>query len=313
MKKFFALLISAAAAILPLAAATPAETDPADVKMETKTYALSGFSGLQVGWTYQVALTQADHYTVRVEAPDFVVPYLDVKVAGDRLILDVKEMPRDIRKKVEMVLRHDEIRAWVAMPDLSSLKMSGASRLKATGEFSAKRFDFKMELSGASNLEGLSISAGEAEIQCNGAAKFQLQGDFADLKMELSGATSGSLDCGDKPIDETEIQLAGAVKQTLKGSFRELSLKASGAVSFKLEGSVRDLGASGSGAAKLDLLGAPTDKADISLSGAAKAEINVLQDLEVGLSGAATCLYKAGPNLRITEQTVSRGASLKRL
>ena len=92
MKRIFTLLAAATLGILPLAATVPAVPDPADVKMETKSYPLSGFSELQVGWTYQVALTQADRYSVRVEAPDFVVPYLDVKVTGDRLVLDITEM-----------------------------------------------------------------------------------------------------------------------------------------------------------------------------------------------------------------------------
>jgi len=312
MKRIYTLLAAVLLAVLPAAATVPAVPDPADVKMETKSYPLSGFSELQVGWTYQVALTQADHYSVRVEAPDFIVPYLDVKVTGDRLLLDITEMPKDIRKKVEMALKRNEIRAWVAMPALSGLRMSGAARLNATGRFSAKRSDFKMDLSGATVAEGLNVAAAHADIRCSGAAKFRVHGDFSDLEAKLSGAAGGSLEAG-KKVDEAKMEVSGAVKCTLTGDFKKLDMEIAGAANCKLEGSVRDLNLEAAGAAKADLLSAPADHAEVDLAGAAKVELQVRNTLKAELAGASTCRYKAGPDLRIIEQTVSRGASLKRL
>lgn len=312
MKKFLTLLATALLAV-PAFSATPAETDPADVKMETKTFNLSGFQGLQVSWTYQVALTQADHYSVRVEAPDFVIPYLDVKVAGDNLVLGIKELPKDIRKKVEMVLKHNEVRAWVAMPSLSSLNMSGASKLNATGAFSAPRFNFRLELSGATSVEGLSVKAPEADFHASGAAKFDVNGTFSDLHMALSGAISAKLNTGGEPVDEADITMSGAVKFKLQSHISKLDLGASGAVSFSLDGSVDTLKANASGGVKFDLLGAPAKAADLILSGAARAEIDVRETLSISLTGGSTCRYKAGPNLRIERQTVSRAASLSQL
>ena len=312
MKKFLSLLAASLLAALPVIAAPQADPDPADVKMETKSYSYSGFSELQVSWTYQVALTQADHYSVRVEAPDFVFPYLDVRVTGNRLVLGTKDIPRDIVKKLDIALRRNEIRAWVAMPELSALQMSGASHLDATGQFSAKRFDFKMELSGATVLRGLSIAAGDADLRTSGAAKFDIHGDFSDLTLNLSGATTGSLDVG-KNVDEAEMNLSGATKLNLTGYFNQLDIEASGAVNIKMAGSVRELDLMAAGAAKADLGDIPADQVEVSLSGAAKAELYVLKTLEATLSGASTCNYKAGPDFRLTKQSVSRGASLKRL
>ena len=312
MKKFLSLLAASLLAALPLIAAPQADPDPADVKMETKTYSYSGFSELQVSWTYQVALTQADHYSVRVEAPDFIFPYLDIRVTGNRLVLGTKDIPKDIVKKLDIALKRNEIRAWIAMPELSALQMSGASHLDATGQFSAKRFDFKMELSGATVLRGLSVSAGDADIRCSGAAKFDVRGDFSDLKLNLSGATTGTLEAG-KDVDEAEMNLSGATKFNLTGSFNQLDIEASGAVNLKMDGAVRSLDLTATGASKVDLLGAPADKAEVSLSGSARADVYVLQTLEADLSGASTCRYKAGPEFHIIDQSVSRGASLKRL
>ena len=312
MKKFLILLATALLAV-PAFSATPAETDPADVKMETKSFNLSGFHGLQVSWTYQVALTRADHYSVRVEAPDFVIPYLDVKVAGDNLVLGIKEMPRDIRKKVEMVLKHDEIRAWVAMPSLAGVQMSGAAKLNATGAFSAPQFNFRLELSGATSVQGLSVKAPEADFHASGAAKFDVNGTFTDLHMSLSGAITANLNTGSEPVDKADIKLSGAVKLKLQSHIGKLDLGASGAANFNLDGSVETLDANASGGVRFDLLGAPAKAADLSLSGAARAEIDVRETLGITLTGGSTCRYKAGPNLRIERQTINRGASLSQL
>jgi hypothetical protein len=312
MKRFLILLATALLAV-PAFSATPADTDPADVKMETKTFNLSGFHGLQVSWTYQVALTQADHYSVRVEAPDFIIPYLDVKVAGDNLVLGIKELPKDIRRKVEMVLKHDEVRAWVAMPSLSSLNMSGASKLNATGAFSAPRFNFRLDLSGATAVQGLSVKAPEADFHASGAAKFDVNGTFTDLHMTLSGAISANLNTGGEPVDEASITMSGAVKFKLQSHISKLDLGASGAANFSMDGSLDALNANASGGVRFDLLGAPVKAADLSLSGAARAEIDVRESLSITLSGGSTCRYKAGPNLRIERQTISRGASLNQL
>ena len=55
MKRFLTLLAAAVIAALPLSAKHVAD-NPADAaKQETKEYRLSGFSGLDVSWVYQVA------------------------------------------------------------------------------------------------------------------------------------------------------------------------------------------------------------------------------------------------------------------
>ncbi|MCR4859792.1 MAG: DUF2807 domain-containing protein [Bacteroidales bacterium] len=309
MKKTIVLLAAALLAALPLSAAR-VESDPADVRMETKTYQLGAFSELQVGWTYQVALTQAPRHSVRVEAPDFAIPYLDVRVSGNRLVLGVREMPRNIRQKVEMALKHNEIRAWVAMPELSSLQMSGAAKLDATGDFTPRRDDFRMELSGATVLRGLNAEARTADIRCSGAAKFSLQGNFVNADIHLSGAASGSMELRGK---EASLQMSGAIKFELDSRLRLLDVNASGATSFRMDGSVSELKAVGSGASKLNLANTPAENVNIRLSGAASATIDVQHRLSVELSGASTCRYKAGPDFSIVNQDVSRGSSLSRL
>jgi len=242
---------------------------------------------------YHVELSRSEQFSVKVEAPDFVMPYLDVKTENGKLKLGMKEMPQNIRLKLETKGRK-EVRAFVSMPTLAGLNMSGASKLASRGEVFPAGREFDLKMSGATHLEGLSVEAGEADIKCSGAAKFKLKGSFDNMDLELSGAVSGSLDTGSKALREMKVKLSGASNLEWSGSAGELSL-------------------TGSGAAKIDASGAPADKADVRLSGASMATVNVEKELSVNLSGASACHYKSGAQFRITKQSISRGATIKQL
>ena len=285
MKRFISILAAAMVAVLPLAAESASELD----FREVKTFDVESFDALDVSWIYKVELTQGKNHGVTIEAPDFIMEYLDVKVRKSRLILSIKDMPLSVRRKVET--GKYEILATLSMKKLSSLEMSGASKLFADGQFHPDGDVFKMELSGASSAKGLDIVASKADIDCSGASKFEMKGKLKDVKMNLSGAAKGSIDSDLKSI---YMDISGAAKITMIGT-------------------AGDLLATGSGAAKLDMVDCPVLWADVDLSGASKASIQVHETLKLRLSGASTLNYRAGDKLQILETDVSRGTTLRRM
>ena len=291
-------------ALVPAAAAN--ENASESENQETKSYTVGFFDGLDVSWIYKVELTQASDCKVEVEAPDFVMPYLQVKVRGSRLVLGVSGMPNDVRKKLER--GSYTVRAAVSMPELTSVEMSGASRLTSTGEFQTG--NFSMELSGATSVKGLQVSASFADIECSGASKYQLDGNFKNTKINLSGASKGTM-----VSDGTELDadLSGSAKLEITGVFDKANRELSAASHVNMKGALEDLRLSGSGAAKADLTDCPAKVVWMQLSGASSARIIALDKLGVHLSGAATCHYKAGDKLILTETDVDRGASLRKL
>ena len=307
MKRFLTLLAAVLVTALPTLRA--ADYEPTAASRDSREYQLRGFDGLNIGWTYKVELNCASRYGVTVEAPDFIFPYLKVEVRNGILVLDTKELPRDIRRKIEALSRSGEIRAIVSMPELTTLSMSGASQLTTQDEFRHRNDHFSMRLSGATNVRGLSVKAVEAVIECSGAAKFNITGEFDRVDLELSGAANGTLAASPKMA---QLELSGAVKLFWKGNLGKTEIQAAGAVSAEIEGAVNELKLDGSGAAKVNTAKAPSRNADIRLSGAAKCEIDVRESLNVSLSGATTCRYHASDRLRISTQSISRGSSLTR-
>jgi hypothetical protein len=304
MKKFITLLATALLAVLPLSARTVADPE-LGAKSETKEYKLNNFTGLDVSWIYQVELTQAPRHAVRVEAPDFLMPFVSVEVRNGILVLGVGDLPRDIRRRVENGGRN-QVRVYVSMPDLTVLRMSGASKLTAKGDFSSRR-DFELRLSGATNAQGLSVRASGADIETSGAAKFDLAGKFDKLSVLGSGSVNGTIAADIKTV---ELRLSGATKLSLSGKYSDVTLRGSGAANTELVGSVEDLDAECSGAAKLSANQAPARRAKIFFSGAANGMIEVRDELSVSLSGASKLNYHPGPSLRIKNQSVSRASTL---
>lgn len=305
MKRIFTLIAAAVFAALPLSARTVSEPE-STVKQETRDYRLSGFTGLNVSWVYQVELTQSARYAVRVEAPEDLMPYLRVEVQNGNLILALEEsLPREIRRRIENGNRAN-VRAFVSMPDLTTLRLSGASKLTAKGEFSSRK-GFDLMLSGAVNVQDLSVKASSAVIELSGASKTTLTGKYDKMVLHLSGSASANLAAD---VKNSEITTSGAAKLTVKGKLGEVVLKGSGAANTQFEGSIDSLDADGSGAAKLTATQAPAARARINFSGAANGLIDVRDELSVNLSGASKLNYHPGPSLRITDQTVSRAASL---
>jgi hypothetical protein len=304
MSKIYTLLAAALIAVLPLSARTVADPE-LNAKQETKEYKFNNFTGIDASWIYQVELVQAPRHAVRVDAPDFLMPFVNVDVRGGILVLSVGDLPRDIRRRVENGGRN-QVRVFVSMPDLTVLRMSGAAKLTSKGDFSSRK-NFEMRLSGATTVQGLSIKASDADIDASGAAKFDLEGRFDKMSVRGSGSLNATIAAD---VKTTDLGLSGATKLSLKGKLGDVSLRGSGAANTEFIGSIEELSAECSGAAKLSANEAPARRVKILFSGAANGMVEVRDELSVTLSGASKLNYHPGPALRIKNQSVSRASTL---
>lgn len=322
MKKMMILMVAAMAAIFTAAAPAPATekapektpataTTPADapaVTRETRTYDYRDFDGIEAGWIYKVEVTQARSYSVRVEAPDYVMPYLAVTVQGGRLRLDISSLPRDIRRIIER--GNHAINAYITLPELSEVRLSGAARMTAEGAFSTGDRAFHLFMSGAARLEGLDINARKGEIDASGAAYIHMAATFIRLDADLSSAVNCVMDGN---VGDALVELSGASFLNLRGELGSAEVRASGASGFTLEGPADALHADASGASKIYAEKAPVRAAEVELSGASVCRIEVAERLTVDLSGASKCRYHGPERLALDVRSIARGSSLTRL
>ncbi len=301
MKRFITILIAAIAA---LSLSAHEANVPAQAQSVTKEYKLSGFSELAVSHTYQVDLTRSDRYSVSVDVPDFLVPYLIVEVRGNCLVLGLNELPRDVRHRLDS--GRFRLNASVSMPDLTALRMSGASSLKSQGEFAPRR-SFTAALSGACSVNDLVVRTQDMSLQCSGACSFRLSGTFDELEAKASGSSKIRLAANAK---EAEIELSGASNVSLDGRVDKLEVQASGASHFNQKGRIGSLVGRASGSSQIYTDEAPATIASVSLSGASRARVDVSDTLGMTLSGASRLEYRAYDRLRIQRKDVSRASSV---
>ena len=193
----------------------------------TRELPISDFTKVEAGNSFRVTITRADSFNVQVRADDNLVEHLDVRRSDDTLV---------IRLVPGKSTRNATLEADVSLPELTGVKLTGASRgtvngFDATGEFS-------VHLSGASKLSG-DIQAAQTDARLSGASSLELTGSSHDVSLRASGASKTVME--DFAIDAAEVHLSGASSATLnvKDAFGPVAL---------------------SGASKLVYLGDPTFK-----------------------------------------------------
>jgi len=117
-----------------------------------------------------------------------------------------------------------------------------------------------------------------------------------NLDIEVSGASS--LDMSDIAAGDIKLGLSGASKAsgdiTASG---DAQLNLSGASAVQLQGSASDLVIDASGASRVQLDNFPADNADVKLSGASRATVNLDGRLDANLSGASKLSYIGEPTM----------------
>ncbi len=272
-----------------------------------KSYDCRGFKGLDISYAYDVALSKGS-YKVELEVPSFLEPYVIVNVHNGVLYIGMESLP----KSVQRLLRKGDtwVKAYVRMPSISNLTLSGATSLKGLDDFKTSG-TFRMELGGASKIKDLRITGEELDLRMSGASEmpsFVGVFDFAHIRSSGSSKASLSLDSL-----EADMNLSGSSDISLVTELDYLGIDASGAAKARLSGKYKKVKFNGSGAVYLYAEDAPTRDYAIKLSGASNARIQVTKSMKVELSGASTCRYKAPENVKVLSEHISKGSELRKL
>ena len=220
--------------------------------LATEEFNFSDFTRVEVGSAFEVEIARSDSYSVSITADDNLFDYILVSKQGTTL---------KIRLKTASYIS-TTTRAKITMPQIRGLNLSGATRGTVSGFSSTENVD--IEVSGASSLDLMDISAGyvkfdisgaskvtgdltagDADFDVSGASTVQLEGSASDIVANVSGASRVKLAAF--PVGNANVTLSGASTGTVN-----------------LEGR---LDADLSGASKLEYMGEPT-MGTINTSGA---------------------------------------------
>ncbi len=135
-------------------------------------------------------------------------------------------------------------------------------------------------------------------LDMSGATRGTVEGFSSpeDFDLDLSGASS--LDMSDMAAGDIQFDLSGASRvggDIMASGDGQFDL--SGASKVELAGSATDIVIEASGASGVELAGFPVNNANVKLSGASQATVNLDGRLDADLSGASRLSYTGEPTL----------------
>ncbi|MBR5697386.1 MAG: DUF2807 domain-containing protein [Prevotella sp.] len=248
-------------------------------------YPLSGFTRLTASGVVHVVLKQGPVANIRVKESSNANMLTKVEKRGDELYIYTKSLKKNLS------LKDSEVPvAYVTMPSLTSVDMSGTTHMKM-GPF--KTGNMNVTVSGASKVQIDELRSDELKLTCSGASKMEsgfmsckslrslcsgasnitvseLAGD--DVRLMNSGSSKVVLRVDARVMEMTN---SGASKSEVKFEGRRLDVRNSGAGKIELNVDCEELSAQNSGAANFVIKGV-ADKTSIDASGVSKIDTSHL-------------------------------------
>ena len=184
----------------------------------SKTFDFKDFDTIEINGGADVTFNQSSIYEVTVRTQESIFDWLDYKVEGSKLVLQVKDK-RNVRAEVFDIV--------IQAPELNKVMVNGASDFDIRGLLIDG--DLDVQVNGAGDLDFEKIACENLFLQVNGATDANLTSiDIRNsLKVEVNGAgdvditgrtQDVSLDVnGVGDIDATGLKVDGEVKQHKAG------------------------------------------------------------------------------------------------
>ena len=184
----------------------------------TKSFDLKDFDRIVINGQADATFTQADTYEVTLRAQENVFDYVDYRVEGTTLILELKD---------KRTVRSTDFDLTLKAPALKRLEVNGAADFDIPAGLKSDD-DLRIEVNGAGDLSFNAVRCSNLTIQANGAADVDLTDiDVQNLKVEVNGAGDVVVDGaageanlsvnGAGDIDATRLKVIGKVSKHAAG------------------------------------------------------------------------------------------------
>lgn len=204
--------------------AQPWKTIKGDGNLKKESRTVAGFSALSANGPLDVQISYGTSGNLQVEADGNLLPYIETKVEGGKLTIQVKEHV-NLKSQSRMVV-------YISMTEIKSLHESGSGNISGSGAF---RNDGKTDIkvSGSGDIKLNFDSFDDLDLAVSGSGNVYLKGSKAgDISAAISG--SGNIDCINVPCDNAKAKISGSgnIKVDARKSI-DASISGSGNVYYK--------------------------------------------------------------------------------
>ncbi len=134
-------------------------------------------------------------------------------------------------------------------------------------------------------------------LNLSGASKGTVTGFKSSENFSLNVSGASSLDMDGIKVDNAEFEVSGASRISGNMTANDTEFEVSGASSIELSGSANNITLNVSGASRVDLADFSLNDANIEISGASEATLNVKGRLDSVLSGASRLYFHGNPTM----------------
>jgi eukaryotic-like serine/threonine-protein kinase len=284
--------------------------------LAAKSWDVAGFDRVQVRSAFRAEIIKGTGFKVTATADDNVIPHIKVTKEGTTLKISLERGSYRLKSP---------LKAEITLPSLIGIDIDGASKGTLKG-FQSER-ELSLKITGSSELAG-GITVEKGDFKVDGASTLSLVGSAQAAHLSAEGAShlklkefllkSGLVDLEGASTAEITVKsealfkakLSGA--STLKGSIqaKEIDLDLDGASQATLAGAVNDAKIRILSASSLKMPGLVLQNADVTLSEAGHATVDIRGKLKYELNSASSLRYLGEPTT--LDGSKSGGSSIAR-
>ncbi len=162
----------------------------------TENWDLSSFDGIALSVNADVYLTQGSSQSIKVSGQKNILDNIERNVKDDVWKIKFKER----------VKKHEELKIWITIPDLTKVAVAGSGDVKGENTF-RDLGDLNLAVAGSGDIN-LSFEAGDVNTSISGSGDISLAGSAKSNNIAISGA--GDISAFDLRTSSCNISIAGS-------------------------------------------------------------------------------------------------------
>jgi hypothetical protein len=190
--------------------------------IRTEDRSVSDFKNVDISGAAKVLVSQGDHPSVKIEADENLLQYMEVIQTGDKITIREREGFH--------LLPNNDMKIYVTAPVFNNIEASGACDIIGQGKLSNPE-PLNIHVNGAGDIR-MEIDAPRLEADVSGSGSIFLKGETREVSLDLTGA--GDAHCYDLKAENTKVDITGAGSADVYASVRlDADVSGAGTVNYK--------------------------------------------------------------------------------
>ncbi|HEX6182089.1 MAG TPA: head GIN domain-containing protein [Chitinophagaceae bacterium] len=189
--------------------------------LKTEQRSQANFTSVSSYGEYDVYLSQGSSYSVRIEAEENLIPYIETFVEDNVLM---------IRTKDGYHLRNStDLKVFVAAPAFSKVRTSGSGDIFSDGKLN-NTSNIELETSGSGDMK-VDVNAPEVRADLHGSGNMNLSGETRNFTGTILG--SGDIKAGNLKAEGVNVKITGSGSAEVFASVKlDVGITGSGDVKY---------------------------------------------------------------------------------